>query len=157
MTRLVITKGQDGKLCGSDPAGQRAYARFKNAVASLQPGQTLGFSFWLPRSPEHHRFFFLKINRLLDRTEAFDDANKLRAWLLMGAGHCDFVPGEDGTPNAVPSSMDFESMDEAAFCELHRDIDQFLWSERAQMVLWPTQNVQQRWDSMESFLEEFRR
>ncbi|MDR2328984.1 MAG: DUF1367 family protein [Comamonas sp.] len=156
MTRLVITKGQDGKLCGSDAAGHRAYARFKNAVNSLKPGETLGFQFWLPRSPEHHRFFFLRINRLLDRTEAFEDASKLRAWLLMGAGHCDFVPGLDGKPNAVPKRMDFESMDEAAFCELHRDIDQFLWTEHAQLVLWPTQNAQQRWASMESFFGEFR-
>jgi hypothetical protein len=54
------------------------------------------------------------------------DVTKLRHWLLIGAGHCDFVPGSDGKPNAIPKSMDFESMDEADFCELQRSIDAFL-------------------------------
>ena len=29
MSRLVITKGMDGKLCGLDEKGQRAYNKFK--------------------------------------------------------------------------------------------------------------------------------
>lgn len=157
MSRLVITKGQDGKLCGLDAAGQRAYAKWRRTVTELAPGQTLGFSFWLPRCPEHHAFFFLKLNRLLERTEAFDDATKLRHWLLIGAGHCDFVPGSDGKPNAIPKSMDFESMDEADFCELQRSIDAFLWTLRAQAILWPALDANQRWGCMESFMEGFQR
>lgn len=157
MTKLVLTKDQQGKLCGKDPAAQRAYAKFRRAIMELAPGDTLGFSFWLPRCPEHHRFFFLKLNRLVDCTEAFDDATKLRHWLLMGAGHCDFVPGLDGKPNAIPKSMDFEAMDEAGFCELQRDIDAFLWTGHAQAVLWPALDVHQRWACMESFMGGFER
>lgn len=157
MSRCILKKDEMGKLRGIDEIQNRAFQRFRRVASAMAPGDTLSFSFWIPRSPGSHRFFFHKLNTLLDRTEAFDDAGKLRAWLLMGAGHCDFVPGLDGTPNAVPKSMDFESMDEAAFCELQRDIDQFLWTEHAQLVLWPAQSAQQRWNSMESFLGEFRR
>ena len=157
MSRLVITKGQDGKLCGLDPAGQRAYGRFKAAVAALQPGETLGFTFRLPRSPKHHAFFFAKLQRLLERTEAFTELDKLRAWLTMGAGYADFVPGMDGQPNAIPRSLEFDSMDEADFAELHRAVDAFLWTLHAQAVLWPALDANQRWACMESFMGSFER
>jgi hypothetical protein len=157
MSRLVITKGQDGKLCGLDPAGQRAYGRFKAAVAALQPGETMGFTFRLPRSPKHHAFFFLKLQRLLERTEAFTELDKLRAWLTMGAGYADFVPGSDGKPNAIPRSLEFDSMDEADFAELHQAVDAFLWTLHAQAVLWPAIDADQRWACMESFMGSFER
>lgn len=48
-------------------------------------------------------------------------------------------------------------MDEADFCELQRSIDQFLWGEHAQEVLWPNLDAQRRWDCMEAFMECFRR
>lgn len=157
MSKVVITKDEQGKLCGVSAADQRAYARWRKRAVELEPGQTITFSFWLPRSPEHHAFFFLKLNRLLGQTEAFDDDVKLRHWLLMGAGHCDFVPGLDGTPNAIPKSMNFEKLDEAEFCELQRSVDQFLWTERAQSTLWPQLSPQQRWDCMDSFMKTFER
>lgn len=157
MSRLVITKGQDGKLCGLDPAGQRAYNKFKAVVAGLLPGQTLGFTFRVPRSPKHHALFFAKLQELLKRTEQFDDLNNLRSWLILGAGFCDFLPGLDGKPNAIPKSMDFDNMDEAEFSELHRAVDSFLWSLRAQAILWPGLDSNQRWACMESFMEGFQR
>lgn len=157
MSRLVITKGQDGKLCGLDLAGQRAYGRFKAAVVALQPGETMGFTYRLPRSPNHHRLFFKKLQALLERTEAFAELDKLRAWLVLGAGYADFVPGLDGKPNAIPRSMDFDSMDESEFSELHRAVDQFLWTLHAQAILWPALDANQRWACMESFFGEFER
>ncbi|MFC4923601.1 hypothetical protein [Delftia deserti] len=157
MTKLVLTKDQQGKLCGMDPAGQRAYGRFKAAVAALEPGQTMAFNYRLPRSPKHHAFFFAKLQRLLDRTEAFTDLDKLRAWLTLGAGYAYFVPGLDGKPNAIPQSLDFDCMDENEFCELHRAVDAFLWTGHAQAVLWPALDVHQRWACMESFMGGFER
>ena len=157
MSRLVITKGPDGKLCGLDAVGQRAYLKFKAAVAALGPGETMGFTYRLPRSPRHHAFLFAKLQALLERTEVFHELDKLRSWLVLGAGYCDYVPGLDGKPNAIPRSMDFDSMDEGEFSELHRAIDHFLWTEHAQAVLWPELSPQRRWDCMEAFMEGFRR
>lgn len=157
MSRLVITKGMDGKLCGLDEKGQRAYNKFKALVAGLLPGQTLGFTFRVPRSPQHHAFFFLKLQKLLERTEEFTDLDKLRAWVILGAGFADFVPGLDGKPNAIPKSMDFDSMDEAEFSALHQAVDTFLWTLHAQAILWPALNADQRWACMESFMESFQR
>ena len=155
MTSITIIKGSDGKLQGLDDKSQRAYAKFKRMVADLDYGQTLSFAYRFPRSPKHHRLLFAKLQSLLQRTEAFDDLDRLRHWLVMGAGYCDFVPGIDGKPNAIPKSMDFDNMDEADFSELHRAMDAFMWTARAQETLWPALDDEGRYKCMQSFMEAF--
>lgn len=155
MSKLVIIKNDQGRLEGIDPQSERAYRKWRKLVTDLPVGQTLSFSYRMPRSPAHHRLFFAKLNNLLARTEAFTELDKLRYWLVMGAGYFDLVPGFDGKPNAIPRSLDFESMDEAEFGELHRQVDTFLWSARAQETLWPHLDEEGRYQCVESFLREF--
>lgn len=155
MSKVTIIKDEQGKLRGLDAAGQRAYAKWRKLVLDLPVGQTLTFSYRLARSPAHHRLFFAKLQSLLNRTEEFDSLDHLRYWLVMGAGYADFVPGLDGTPNAIPRSIDFDSLDEADFCELHQAVDRFLWTARAQQSLWPALAEGQRYRCMESFMQEF--
>jgi hypothetical protein len=155
MTAITVIKGNDGRLQGVDEKSQRAYQKFKRMVADLDYGQTISFSYRFPRSPKHHRLLFAKLQSLLHRTEAFTDVDHLRHWLLMGAGFCDFIPGLDGKPNAIPKSMNFDNMDEAEFSELHRAADAFLWTSKAQEVLWPALDEEARYRCMESFMGEF--
>ncbi|MGV3727744.1 DUF1367 family protein [Hydrogenophaga sp.] len=155
MSKVVIIKNDQGRLEGIDPQGQRAYLKWRRLVTDLPVGQTLSFSYRMPRSPAHHRLFFAKLNSLLSRTEAFTDLDKLRYWIVMGAGYFDLVPGFDGKPNAIPRSLDFESMDEADFSELHRQVDGFLWGTRAQETLWPHLDEEARYRCVESFMREF--
>lgn len=156
MTKLVLTKGENGKLCGLDPKGQRAYAKFIERLQKLEHGDTLGFSYFLPRDPASHRAYFRKLQILLERTEAFNELDQLRAWLLMGAGFCNYVPGAEGLV-AVPKSMAFDEMDQAEFAELNRKTDEFLFTDHAQAILWPQLSQQQRWSCINSFLEDVRR
>lgn len=155
MSKVVIIKNDQGRLEGIDEKSQRAYQKWRRTVMELPMGGTLSFSYRLPRSPKHHGLFFAKLTNLLARTEAFDDLDKLRYWLVMGAGYFDLVPGFDGKPNAIPQSLDFESMDEAEFSELHRQVDTFLWTTRAQETLWPHLDAEGRYRCVESFLREF--
>lgn len=155
MSKVVIIKDEQGKLRGLDPAGQRAYAKWRKTVLELPIGQTLTFTYRLPRSLKHHALFFAKLNALLDRTEAFANIDKLRYWLTMGAGYFDLIPGFDGTPNAIPRSIDFDRMDEAEFSELHRAVDEFLMTDRALETLWPELLPMQRLPMAESFVREF--
>lgn len=152
MSKCIIVKNNQGKLQGLDDKEQRAYLKWRKLVENMEIGQTLSFSYRMPRSPDHHRFFFAKLQNLLARTEAFNDLDKLRIWLTMGAGFVDFVPGIDGKPNAIPKSIDFESMDEAEFSELHRCVDNFLWTARAQETLWPALDDHGRYQCVESLL-----
>lgn len=155
MSRVVIRKAEDGKLHGIDEKNERAYQKFRRMVADMEHGQTASFAFRMPRSPAHHRLFFAKLGSLINRTEAFDDQDKLRYWLTMGAGYFDLVPGFDGKPNAIPKSIDFDSMDEAEFSELHNAVNTFLWTARAQETLWPHLDAEGRYRCVEHFLREF--
>lgn len=155
MSKVVIIKNDQGRLEGIDLQGQRAYQKWRRLVTELPVGQTLSFAYRMPRSPAHHRLFFAKLNSLLARTEAFTKLDDLRRWLTLGAGYADLIPGLDGQPNAIPQSLDFESMDEADFGELHRQVDGFLWSARAQATLWPHLDDEARYRCVESFLREF--
>lgn len=155
MSKIVLIKGDTGKLEGQDPISARAYEKFKRTVDGMSPGDTMAFSFKLPRSISHHGLFFAKLTSLLARTERFEKLDGLRYWLTMGAGYVDYVPGKLGKLHAIPLSIQFESMDEAEFQELHRAIDDFLWTPYAQAVLWPQLSEQRRHDNVQSFMDEF--
>lgn len=155
MSEVVVVKGEDGKLHGFGENGGRAWARFLKRVAGMVAGETLSFSWHEPRSPQHHRLFFSKLHALADRQEAFEDETKLRQWLTVGAGFCDLLPGSDGQLVAIPQSIAFHRLDEVEFAELHRQVDNFLWSPHAQQFLWPHLSVAQRYAMVEQLMTEF--
>lgn len=155
MSALVVFKGNDGKLQGFGEKGARAWAKFRARVDGMAIGETLGFSWVEPRSPQHHKFFFKKLAALLERQERFDDEDKLRAWLIVGAGYCDYVPGPDGCMVAIPQSMKWESMDEATFSEVHAQVDAFLWTDQARAFLWPHLSDRVTFEMVEQLRLEF--
>ena len=155
MSAVVVCKGDDGKLRGMGERGERAYARFRSRVESMAVGDTLQFEWREPRSPAHHRLFFSKLGALMDRQEQFDTEDKLRAWLTVGAGFADFVPGPTGRMVALPQSIAWHKLDEADFSDLHAKVDSFLWSDHARRFLWPHLGVQQTYDMVDQFLREF--
>ena len=79
--------------------------------------------------------------------------------------------GESGSGKSITSSsitnlqatslkreadaIDFDSLDDAEFSELHRAVDAFLWTPRAQEALWPHLDDHGRYGCMESFMEAF--
>lgn len=155
MPTITVFKDQQGKLSGFGEKGARAMAKFKRTIADLDPGQTLEFSFKLPRSLIHHGFFFAKLNGLFKRQEKFTDEKWLREWLTMSAGFCDMMPGTDGVPMMMPRSLNFIDMDEAEFVELHRQIKDFMWTERAQSFLWPHLSTSDQHDLVEQWHRDF--
>lgn len=155
MSQIVLTRGQDGKLCGAGEKAERAYAKFRARVDRLSPGDTLHFEWREPRSLPHHRLFFAKLNALSDRQERFGDVDELRTWLTVGAGYCDFRPGPNGGLIAIPKSIAFHKLDETEFSELHARVDAFLWSDHARKYLWPHLTDAQSWDLVGKFQLEF--
>lgn len=137
MAELIVFRDQDGKLAGFGEKGRRAYEKFKRLVDELEIGETLSFSYRRPRSPQHHRFFFARMNNLLDMQEQFADLERLLDWLKVGAGHADLMPGRDGVPVAIPKSIAWHLLEEQDFIEVHRAIVDFLWTPYAQAFLWP--------------------
>lgn len=155
MSDLVITKGDDGRLKGLGDACERAYAKWRRAVEELQPGETLRFQWWAPRSRKHHGLFFAKLTSLHSMQEQFDDVDRLRQWLTVGAGYADFAPGPTGRMVAFPQSIAWHRLDEAEFSELHAKVDQFLWTDHARRFLWPYLTDAQSYAMVETLMQEF--
>ena len=155
MTALVIYKAEDGKLDGLGEKGRRAYAKFRKMIEELSVGQTLGFSYVLPRSPPHHKYFFAKLTGLFERQEQFTDFDRLMDFLKVGAGHVDLFPGQNGVFVAVPKSINWEKLEEQGFVEFHRAMNDFLWTPYAQAALWPHVNAEQRYRCIECWHWDF--
>lgn len=156
MSSLVITKGANGKLEGFGEKGRRAWRKFRALVTEMEVGETLGFTYRMPRSPKHHRYTFAKLAGLFERQEQFEDFDRLREWLTVGAGHCDLLPGPAGALVAIPRSINWESLDEQGFIEFHRALTDFLWTQAAQAALWPHSGDQQRYDNIANWHNDFR-
>ena len=153
MSELVIFKGADGKLEGWGEKGRRAFQKFRKIIAELEVGETVQFSYRLPRSPRHHRFFFARLAELFDCQERFASVEHLLEWLKVGAGHVDFLPGQDGVPCAIPRSIAWHNLDEQGFIEFTRAMNDFLWTPHAQAVLWPHLDERQRWAMVDQWFQ----
>lgn len=156
MPELVVYRSENGKLAGHGEKGGRAWSKFLKLVKELAPGDTMAFSYRIPRSPKHHKFFFALMGELFDRQEAFEDREQMMDWIKVGAGHVDFVPGLDGVMVALPRSINWASLDEQEFIEVHRAVRDFLWTPHAQAFLWPHMRPKRRQEAMEWLLESRR-
>jgi hypothetical protein len=138
MSAVIIVKNSQGKLEGFGQAGAKTYAKFRAAVDALEIGETLQFDYKVPRAPKFHRLHFAGlIHPLFEAQEQFADETQLRKWLEVGAGHCDFVPGPKGQMVALPRSIDYASLDDVEFGEVHEACKDFMCSEHCRRFLWP--------------------
>lgn len=145
MSALIVFKNECGKLEGWGEKGRRAWQKFTKIVSELEVGETLAFEYKLPRSPQHHRFFFARLQALLDLQEAFADLDHLLIFLKVGAGFVEFMPGPGGQLVAIPKSIAWERLGEQDFIEAKRAIWDFLWTDVAQQSLWPELTAMQRY------------
>lgn len=155
MTELVITKGQDGKLEGLGEKGRRAYTKFRKIVDDLAVGETMWFAFRMPRSPQHHRYFFKKVTGLFERQEQFSDFDRFMDWVKVGAGFADLLPGRDGQMVAIPKSLAWEKLEEQDFIEFHRAMTDFFWTSYAQAALWPALTPEKQYVMVDRWHRDF--
>lgn len=155
MSKVILRIDERGKLAGLDEKNERAYARFRSKLGKLQPGQTLAFEFRIPRSERFHRLHFVMLTAFFKCQEVFTDSERMRKWLEVGAGHCDFVPGPAGDLVALPRSISYESLDDAEFHEVHESVKAFLRMPHAYRFLWPHLDDERGEGMVESILSEF--
>jgi hypothetical protein len=157
MSDVTVYKNDQGKLEGWTEKGKRAYSRFLAACKNLEPGEMLSFSYRAPRKPKPHKFFFCAVKQLFSMQEQFADEDRLRQWLIVGAGHCDFYPGPQGRMVAVAHSMNWESMDDNDFHELFNDVLDFVWTGHLQRFLWGHLSDAQQSEMAQRFVDELER
>lgn len=157
MTTMTIVKDDRGQFVGLTDSDNRAWRRFKKKMNALLEGEFFSIDYWFPRNPALHRLHFKVIGTLFDAQEQFADADALRGWLYVGAGHCDFFPGPTGKMVAIPRSVKWSKIDDADFQSLHNKVVDFIRSEHARNFLWPHLGADKTYETVEVLLSEFER
>jgi len=81
------------------------------------------------RSGQHHRWFFVLLNKVWANQEHFKSVDHLRHALLVRLGYCDEVRMKDGRILYVPRSMAFHKMERDEFEKFAADAVKFLCDE----------------------------
>jgi hypothetical protein len=154
MPEVVLVRNEDGKLAGLGEKNRKRFDKFKRVADAMEIGETLCFSYKLPRSPQHHGFFFAKLHELFKRQEKFTQEDWLLEWLKVGAGYADLLPGLDGIPVAIPRSISWGDCDEQTFIEVAQAIEDYMWTDDAQLCLWPHLDARLRHEAVEGWHEQ---
>lgn len=157
MSTITVTKDDTGRLTGFTDKDKRAYGLFKKAIEELVPGELFTLDTWFPRNAKLHRLHFAMLATIYDAQEQYAEADALRMWLQVGAGHCTYAPGPGGKAVAIPKSIAFNKLDDADFADHHAKVKDFFRSERARRFLWPHLTDEQTYDMVETLLAEFER
>lgn len=157
MTSITLTRNHEGQIDGFGEKDRKAWARFVKKMKALEPGELIKVSSWFPRNGKFHRLHFGMLGQLFDQQEQFDDADKLREWLQIGAGYATFLPGPTGKMVAIADSIAFDKMDDEQFAEHHEKVKAFMRSEHCQRFLWPHLSAQEQMGLVDGLLSEFER
>lgn len=155
MPKIILRKGESGKLEGLGEAEQRRYAKFLAHAKNMAVGDTIAFEFKVPRSLPFHRRHFGIIKMLFEAQEQFVDMERLREWLQVGAGFCDIMPGPKGVAVAVARSIAWENLDQADFESHHNDVVAFMRTPHCHRFLWPHLSDEMGSLNIETILAEF--
>lgn len=154
MPTVTLHIGDSGKLEGLSERDRKSYAKFRRRLEVLG-NESITFSWKEPRSGPFHRRFFAMVNRVFESQEQFQLDRHMLDWLKVGAGYADLVPGPKGKPVAMPKSINWETLDQAEFEPIARDIWQFFRSTYATRFLWPWLDDAKGIGMAEAILAEF--
>ena len=143
-----------GVFDGWNQSDKRGWRKIWKRLMSLEPGEFAVIEFVIPRSGPYHRRHFAILNAIFDAQERFDDLDRMRDWLSIGAGHVDWVPGAKGGIVPLPKSISFAKADQAEFEEYHRKVMAFLRGPHAAPFLWRHLGNDAHW-MMDSILGGF--
>jgi len=126
-----------GVVDGLGERGRRQWRRLWNRIFKLEPGEAMEIVTRQERLGWYHRKHMTLEQRVFEAQETFENFRLFRAWLKLGAGHVDYVPGGDGLLQAVPKSISYAELEQAEMEEFHDAAVTFLRSPRAVHQLWP--------------------
>ena len=107
------------------PGGLRAVNGVESDKLDKLRGRELMAQLKQPRNIRFHRKYFALLGVARDMISEDYTAEQFRALCTVGAGHCDFIQGENGLV-AIPKSISFASMDETTFENLYSDTLTFI-------------------------------
>lgn len=143
-----------GLFDGLNASDKRGWRKIWKRLAELEPGEFAVIEFVIPRSSPFHRRHFAILNAVFDSQERFDDLDRMRDWLSIGAGHVTWVPGAKGGIVPLPKSISYAKADQQEFEEYHRKVVTFLRGPHAPAFLWKHLGNDAHW-MIDSILEGF--
>lgn len=156
MTTITITRTDTGKLDGFKDRDRRAFARFKEQIEKLEPGELFMFDAIFGYDTRLWGRYFAMIDLIFDSQEFYDDRDTMRAWLTIGAGHVVWVPSRQlGELVPVPKTVSPKTTDDDTMRDVHRKTVDFMRTEYARRTLWPHLTDQQTYDTVAIILEGF--
>lgn len=136
MPSLVLTVGQDGKFCGLTHEDQVQFKRWCNRAKEMKPGETLSFTYEIPRSQKMHSRYFVALQQIWENQEVFRSVDELRVWAEQGAGHVERLNVEGVTVERV-KSISYDELDDDPFFVLFSKVKAFILSHKGLRKLWP--------------------
>ena len=124
-------------------------------MCNLPAGQVFKITANRPRSNPFHSRHMLIESRIFDAQERIKNFEQFRVWLKVGAGFCDWLPYAKGGVFPVVKSIEFATLDELAYREVHADMMRFLRGDDAATFLWPLLSPKLAYDAMNNLLSEF--
>lgn len=156
MTTITVVKDDTGKLVGLSERDQKAYARFKKNIESMEAGEIYQLSVWFPRNPAFHKKHLKMLREVYSNQEQFDDFDDgFRKWVQIGAGYYISMPGPHGRQIDVSKSIAWDKMDDEALNAHHDKVKEFLRSTRATNFLWPHLSEAHAHEMIDTLLGEF--
>ena len=160
---LALTDGENAimrrvlfeNVNGLSERDKKGWRRFWNAIVKAEPGQVFSIETWFPREGWFHRRHMKMEQEVFQSQERIKEFDHFRAWLKVGAGFVDWLPGPKGGVIPVPRSISYRALDEEGMRTFHDATVAFLREEHAQKVLWPHLNPQQRAEWMETLVGTF--
>jgi len=125
-----------GLFKGWSKTDEKGWRKIWKRLSQLEPGEFAVIEFVIPRSAPYHRRHFAILNAVFDAQERFDDLDRMRDWLSIGAGHVTWVPGAKGGIVPLPKSISYARADQAEFEDYHGKVMAFLRGEHAALFLW---------------------
>lgn len=115
MTTMYLIKTARG-VHGMSEDDHKAWVKFKNFLAKMEPGESFQLEYKRPRNLQHHRKFMALVAVCSQYSEVYDNHEKALIAVKIAAGHCDFVPHPiSGELVALPKSISFANMDQTDF------------------------------------------
>ena len=145
-----------GSIDGLGEKGKKQWRRFVNGLFRLEPGEMVSIKTHKARSGPFHRRHMALEQRVFEAQETFDNFDRgFRAWLKVGAGHCDWLPAPDGGLFPYPKSISYAEMEDDEMREFHEAAVAFLRTERAISTLWPHAPARDRDERIATILGSF--
>lgn len=154
-TRAAAREAIFGVVDGIGDEDRRKWRRFFNRLLKLEPGEIVRVVTRQERIGKFHRLHMALEARVFDAQERFDNFDRFRDWLKIGAGHVEWAPGPKGGVVPLPRSIAYAEMEQGDFEEFHRQVVNFLLTPRVAKFLWPNAAEQSARDGLADILAEF--